>query len=808
MLGALSHHITGRSVVGFLASIGPGRLTGWLTVAPEADCSADLPNEIRSTPAPAGQSQGLSEAGIRDTGRAKLKRSGACLLILAAFLVLATYYNISNPLFESPDELEHAAYAVWLADVHSLPVLDPAQPGALGQEAVQAPLYYWLVATSLGRLPHDSAGNLAVLNPQANIGDPLSPGNKNRVLHDVQRERWPYAGTTLFIHLSRLLTTILAMGALWAIYRLGRIAFPDRPGIALAMMAFVAFTPQFLYLSSTVSNDNLVILIASWTLVLLAAWLRQPRLPSWRQVGIMGVLLGLSVLAKLSGALLWPLVAGVLLWLAWRARDVRWLAKAGLLCFGVAVAICGWWLVRNQILYGDITASQVLATALGGQRQALPSRLDDVLAEFRGFRYSLWALFGWFNLLAPDAYYRIIDAMTVVGVLGFGLFVIRSLRRYARSTRDIVVMLFVWLCLTAAGMLRWAALLSIQGRLAFPALAAAALFLVVGWAELVPQRIRRPACVAGLAVWAAWAAVCPSLIIQPAYAQPLALNPGEVSAQISHATEVTFQDEVTFLGYQLDRQTAAPGDQVWMEACWKANRKIDDNYFVFVQMLMDNDLIAAQKDTYHGLGSFPTSFWPAGVVFCDKYPLRIADTVPAPGPTVISMGLYRSTGERLPAFDASGRLTTDQVRFAGPDITFPETGRKLAYDWGGRINLVDYKLDTTALAPGDTFNISLTWSISNPVPSDYVATVQVLDEHGEKIGQSDLLLATSAWQAGDPVTDERSITISPQAAAGVYQLKVALYDRATVKNLALYQDEHLLPSGGMLNLWTLRVLPK
>ena len=780
-----------------------------MTVASKADSSAYLPRRSLSTPSPGGgELQSSSEARNPDTGPAKVMRAGGFLLILASFLVLATYYNISNPLFESPDELEHAAYAVWLADVHSLPVLDPKQPGPLGQEGAQAPLYYWLVTTSLGRLPHRAADNLAMLNPQANIGDPLSPGNKNRVLHDMEQERWPYEGTTLFIRLARALSSILAMGTLWAIYCLGRIAFPDRAGIALAMMALVAFTPQFLYLSSTVSNDNLVILIASWALVLLAAWFRLPRLPAWGQVGIMGALLGLAVLAKLSGVLLWPLVAGVLLWLARRSRDVRWLVKAGFLCFAIALVICGWWLVRNQLLYGDITASQALAAALGGQRQALPSRLGDILAEFRGFRYSLWALFGSFNVLAPDAFYWVVDAMTAVGVLGFGLFAIRSLPRYPRSTRDIILMLFVWLSFIAAGALRWAVLISSQGRLAFPALAAAALLLVVGWAELVPRRLRRAVGVAGLAVWATWAAVCPGLVIRPAYAQPSALDPSEVSAQVSHETNVTFQDEVTLLGYQLDRQTVTPGDQLWMRACWKGNRDLEADYFVFVQVLVENDLIAAQRDTYHGLGSFPTSLWPAGVVFCDQYPLRIADTVPAPGPTVISMGLYRSTGERLPAFDAGGHPASDQVRFPGPVITFPEAGRALEYDWGRRITLVDYELDTTAVSPGGTFDISLTWSAIKPVRSDYAATLQVLDEEGEKIGQSDVLLQTSTWQVGAQVIDRRTITISPGAGAGVYQLKLAVYDPVSVRNLALYWDQHIVPSGGQLSLWTLRVLPK
>jgi hypothetical protein len=770
---------------------------------------APLPTAVLAASLPqASESQIPREAHLPSALLSSALRTRLVRIILAVFLILATYYNVRNPLFESPDELEHAAYVTWLADVRSLPVLDPQQPGPLGQESVQAPLYYTLAATLLGKIPHREADDLTVLNAQANIGDPLSPGNKNRVLHDLEAERWPYHGTALFIHLARGLSSILALGTLWAIYRLGRITFPDRAGIALVMMAFVAFIPQFLYLSSTVSNDNLVILISSWTLVLLAVWLRRPQLPTWGQVAAMGALLGLAVLAKLSGVLLWPLAAGVLTWLAWRARDLRWWAKAGALCFAIALAVCGWWLVRNQVLYGDLTASQALAVALGGQRQELPTTLGDILAEFRGFRYSLWGLFGWFNVLSPDLFYWLVDALTVVGTLGFGVFLIRSLRYYPRFTRDIFLMLVVWLCLIVAGVLRWAILISSQGRLAFPALAALALFLVVGWAELVPRRLRPAVGVVGLAAWAVWAAICPSLIIGPAYARPSVLDPGQVAAQISHETDVTFRDEITLLGYRVDQETVMPGEQLGVAACWKGNQDIAADYMVFVQLLVDNDLIAAQEDTYHGLGSFPTSQWPAGVVFCDEYSLRVADTVPAPGTSVIAIGLYLPGGERLPVVDAQGQPVSDQVRFPGPRVAFPEGGRTLGYEWDRQIVLVDYRLDTTALAPGGTFNADLTWSASRPIPSDYAASLQVLDEGGNKIGQSDVRLQTSTWPVGARVTDHRTITISEEAAAGVYHLKLAVYDPATVSNLVLYRDQQLIPSGGLLNLWTVRVLPE
>ena len=115
--------------------------------------------------------------------------------ILVLFLVVDTFFNVISPIYEAPDELEHAAFVAWLADGRGLPVVDPQDPGPWRQEGTQPPLYYWLVAGLAGAVPHAPAGDLVRLNPYAGIGDPQRPDNKNRVLHDLGGERCPFAGT-------------------------------------------------------------------------------------------------------------------------------------------------------------------------------------------------------------------------------------------------------------------------------------------------------------------------------------------------------------------------------------------------------------------------------------------------------------------------------------------------------------------------------------------------------------------------------------------------------------------------------------
>jgi 4-amino-4-deoxy-L-arabinose transferase-like glycosyltransferase len=736
------------------------------------------------------------------------------LAILAIFLVLAIYYNISNPLFEAPDELQHAAYVVWLADVHSLPVIDPEQPGPMGQEATQAPLYYWMVATLLGPFPHEPAANLAERNRHANFGEPLRPDNKNRVLHDMRREQWPYQGGSLYIHLARLVSIALAIGTLWAIYRLGRIAFPDRPAIALAMMALVAFTPQFLFLSSSVSNDNLVIPIASWTLVGLAAWLRLPRLPGWGQVGIMGVLLGLAVLAKLSGVLLWPLVAGALLWLAWRSRDVRWLFRAGLLCFAIALAICGWWFVRNQLLYGDVTASQTLAAALGGPREDLPSSLRGILAEFRGFRYSLWALFGWFNILAPQAFYWLVDGMTLLGVLGFCIFLARSLSTYPTSTRQIILMLSAWLCLVVAGVLRWAILISVQGRLAFPALGAAALFLVIGWAELVPRRLRRAVGVVGLATWATWASLCPALVIRPAYALPSRMESlAELPANLSYLW-VRYADCCELVGYLPPDQPAHQGDWVPLTLVWRVLDSTDRDYSLFVHARTPDGRSVGQLDTYPGNGMYPTSQWRPGEILADAVAVPLSWEAEPPSLVRFHVGLYDlDSMQRTPALSAQGSVLETVVAGEVALIPFrwppPQPNSASDAVLGGKIRLSAAAQTQPVLHPGETVTITVQWEALAPIEEDYTGFIHLVSSLGEDVAQGDHpplggRFPTRLWDRGAVISDPYRIDLPQDLKEGVYGLWGGLYDASGRRLPALSQatgerwEDDLVPIGTLL----------
>jgi hypothetical protein len=83
---------------------------------------------------------------------------------------------------------------------------------------------------------------------------------------------------------------------------------------------------------------------------------------------LLGLLMGLSLLGKLSAPALLPLVALGLAW--WRQRDTRWTLLQTVLVYGVAAAAAGWWYARNWQLYGDPLGWSVWPIDINSARSA------------------------------------------------------------------------------------------------------------------------------------------------------------------------------------------------------------------------------------------------------------------------------------------------------------------------------------------------------------------------------------------------------------------------------------------------------
>ena len=199
----------------------------------------------------------------REQTRAGLTIQRAALpVLLAGFVLLGGLYAVVTPLFEVSDELWHYPLVKTLADGQGLPVQSSANPGPWRQEGSQPPLYYALMAVATRWIDTSDMNEVRWINPHADNGVITPDGNNNIIIH-TYREAWPWHGTVLAVRLIRLVSVLMGAGTVYVTDRLALEVMPGRRAVALAAAGFTAFTPMFVFISASVNNDNLAILLSA-----------------------------------------------------------------------------------------------------------------------------------------------------------------------------------------------------------------------------------------------------------------------------------------------------------------------------------------------------------------------------------------------------------------------------------------------------------------------------------------------------------------------------------------------------------------
>ena len=470
------------------------------------------------------------------TTRLRLLQNPRIILavILFLFVLLAAYYSVATPILEAPDENWHYQFVREIAVDHGLPVVLPDVSQPFRHEGLQPPLYYVLGAGLIAWIDPRSLEILPAANPFGRIGEPAYDTNDNRnaYLHTAD-EGFPYKGATLAIHLIRFLSVALGTLTVILTYFLAlEILLPSNPiGVsdnpqhptyqanpridkrqmtALFTAAFVAFLPQFLFISGAISNDTLTTTLAAAVLLLLARMLHLGM--NLRRALVLGIFTGVALLSKTSALALLPVVFVVVLYLALKGHAWLEAIKFAAVYLTVVLLIAGWWYLRNVSLYGELFPLTPLA-ALVGARPTPLSFSRWFISEGEALRLSLWGVFGWFNVLASPPFYLFYDLLALAGLVGIGIGLVRR--------RDLPIgFALLAFAILAEVVVFWryaSVIITTQGRLLFPVLPAWAILWAWGFSNLLPSRF----ALAGAAIVAASlfvsAFLTPSQFILPAY---------------------------------------------------------------------------------------------------------------------------------------------------------------------------------------------------------------------------------------------------------------------------------------------------
>lgn len=123
------------------------------------------------------------------------------------------------------------------------------------------------------------------------------------------------------------------------------------------------------------------------------------------------------------------------------------------------------------------------------------------------------------------------------------------------------------------------------------------------------------------------------------------------------------------------------------------------------------------------------------------------------------------------------------VMYALPPVVEDTRPREVRWLFGEHITLTGYTLPHTEILAGDVLPLSLFWQTDRPLEQRYKVFLHLVDEAGNLITQRDSepggnLIPTTIWQPGGKIEDNHGIFVPVDIPAGVYQLRLGLYDLA------------------------------
>ncbi len=126
-------------------------------------------------------------------------------------------------------------------------------------------------------------------------------------------------------------------------------------------------------------------------------------------------------------------------------------------------------------------------------------------------------------------------------------------------------------------------------------------------------------------------------------------------------TNITFGESIQLAAAKLPTATARPNEQLPFTLYWQTIQQPQANYTIFLQLLNEHGELVASGDSLPMGGQYATRAWLPDHTIPDTHFLTIPEGIPS-GSYTVKTGLYLAeTGERLPAFAATGQQLIDNA---------------------------------------------------------------------------------------------------------------------------------------------------
>lgn len=692
--------------------------------------------------------------------------------ILLLYFVFGALYLGATPVFEANDEIWHFGFVQHVRQRGSLPVQQfDGRDTLYQQHGSQPPLYYFLMALVTSPVDIDDADQYRLLNPHVNKLQPESFGNKNLIVHDKTLSMIRGAGLAVLI--IRTLGLVMGAATIALVFKVGELIAPQRPTVAFVAAALTGMNPMFIFVSASVTNDSLAMLLNSALILLLLRTLRDGfRL---RYSLAIALLFAVSCLTKLTVFAVLPVFLGAAFFAQRKTNDRR----GALIFFSLVILlwllIAGWWFVRSVQTYGEPFGIITMAN-MAGPRD-ITFNLVDIFADFQQFRMSFWGLFGALNIQVTGIFYVLLDIMTVFSVIGFVFLILQLLAisdfAYARYELAHLLTLSCALAFAVLGILFWSTLTrAVEGRMLFPLVAVVIPLLAVGLVEIVwwivfflrppnlefvragdavPKELLHDTMVWQLRILGAVALFAPLTVIAGQYAAP---QPVKEIPDRALPVYAEFGD-VTLVAYERVDRRYSTGDRVHFKLYWQVSQPSTADYSILLSLVDDNQQEIGRYTTFPGAGTLRTSRWQAGAIYPDEYLISIYNAAYGRYPFDLRIQWKDlAQGSTIPPTNSDGKLIEPVLLEIGAVVAARsqavsgaanEIQGDMQPKFDESILLESFQLDL------ELNEIILNWKAESAPSESYTVFAHMLDEDENIIAQADASprLPTEYWRWGE-----------------------------------------------------------
>ncbi|MEZ4517376.1 MAG: hypothetical protein R3C44_11285 [Chloroflexota bacterium] len=271
-------------------------------------------------------------------------------------------------------------------------------------------------------------------------------------------------------------------------------------------------------------------------------------------------------------------------------------------------------------------------------------------------------------------------------------------------------------------------------------------------------------------------------------------NEGEIEPQFSLTADSSALG-LHLLGYNQDRNVAAPGEGVLLTLFWE---RLENSSPAsdFTLVLQDEAGTAVQSWMLPVTrADYPPASWPEGRPVRGQYVVSL--------PPDLASGTYTFVIEGSPILgdlqvNAPERLTELPPLSPVLDVDFNLPDGSIAATLAGLngTNLDDVALCTDERTAGETCRVPLVWQAVAELPTSYHIFLHLVDADGQLLAQTDGIPAnwerpTTGWLPGEVILDDHLLTLPNPLPEGPLTLRVGLYDPDTGTRLAVGEADYL-----------------